>query len=115
MSTKNLHWHKIADHIGKINFSGNGLAEITILGKKYCVAIHQENLYACAQKCPHAGGILAEGYLDALGNIVCPIHRYKFNPVTGRNVSGEGFHLKTYPIENRPDGVFIGISPGFFG
>jgi 3-phenylpropionate/trans-cinnamate dioxygenase ferredoxin subunit len=27
----------------------------------------------------------------------------------GRNVSGEGYHLKTYPIEIRGEGVFMGM------
>ncbi len=26
-------------------------------------------------------------------------HRYKFNPVKGRNVSGEGYYLKAFFIE----------------
>ena len=24
--------------------------------------------------------ILSEGYVDVLGNVVCPLHRYKFDP-----------------------------------
>jgi len=66
-------------------------------------------LMACAQKCPHAGGMMAEGHLDALGNIVCPLHRYKFNLQNGRNVSGEGYFLKTFRVEIRKEGVFVGF------
>ena len=73
------------------------------------VALNKENLHACAAKCPHAGGTMSNGYIDALGNIVCPLHRYKFSLENGRNISGEGYFLKTYPIEQRDDGIFIGM------
>ncbi len=78
-------------------------------GKKITLAKIDDKLFACAYKCPHASGILAEGYVDALGNITCPIHRYKFSLQNGRNVSGEGYYLKTYLIEERDTGLFIGF------
>jgi nitrite reductase/ring-hydroxylating ferredoxin subunit len=102
-------WHKIADNISEINFNANGLAEIDIYGKKICLAIHNHQLFACTQKCPHAGGIFAEGNLDALGNLVCPLHKYKFSLKNGRNISGEGYYLKTFNAEERESGVFVCI------
>ena len=102
-------WHKIADSIEEIVFSENGMTEVDVNGKTICLAKHNDTLLACAQKCPHAGGTLAHGYMDALGNIVCPLHRYKFSLQNGRNVSGEGYFLKIFPIEIRKEGVFVGI------
>jgi nitrite reductase/ring-hydroxylating ferredoxin subunit len=107
--SKKYQWHKIADTIDDINFATNGMLEIEINGKKVCVALHNENILACAAKCPHAGGHMSDGYIDALGNIVCPLHRYKFSLTNGRNVSGEGYFLKNYPIELRTNGIFIGF------
>jgi len=104
-------FYKIAENIAEINFSSNGIAEIEVNGKIICIGLHEHRLFACTQKCPHAGGILADGYIDAVGNIVCPMHRYRFNPQTGRNVSGEGYFLKTFKAELREDGVFVNI-PG---
>lgn len=100
-------WHKIAESITEINFAANGLATIHVAGKIITIARHKNQLFACAQKCPHAGGHLAEGHIDAVGNIVCPLHRYKFSLKNGRNLSGEGFYLKTYPLRTGEDGVFI--------
>jgi nitrite reductase/ring-hydroxylating ferredoxin subunit len=105
-----IKWHKIAEDISELNT----LTEIEIGNKKICVAIHNNELYACAAKCPHASGAMADGYVDALGNIVCPLHRYKFNLKNGRNVSGEGYFLKTYPVECRNDGVFVGFQQNTF-
>ena len=53
--------------------------------------------------------LLADGYIDALGNIVCPLHRYKYNMENGRNVSGEGYYLKHWLVECREDGVYVGL------
>ena len=98
---------KIAEHINELHFNSNNIAVAELNGKKICVARHAENLFAFAYKCPHAGGIMADGYLDALGNVVCPLHRYKFSVQNGRNVSGEGYHLKHWPIEISEEGVFV--------
>jgi 3-phenylpropionate/trans-cinnamate dioxygenase ferredoxin subunit len=53
---------------------------------------------------------MADGYIDALGNIVCPVHRYKFNLQNGRNTSGEGYYLKRWAAEEREDGVYVNLS-----
>jgi len=108
-------WIKIAESFAECTTNDNHLAEIEVDGKKICLAKQNGTLYACAHKCPHAGGKMAEGYLDALGNIVCPIHRYKFSLQSGRNVSGEGYFLRNFPVEIRNDGVFVGFKKNIFG
>jgi 3-phenylpropionate/trans-cinnamate dioxygenase ferredoxin subunit len=111
MDSKEYTWHKIADSLEEIPFS-DGLTGMEINGKKICISLYKDTLFACTATCPHAGGDLPGGYIDALGNIVCPVHRYKFSLKNGRNTSGEGYYLKTYPVELRPDGVFIGFGSG---
>jgi len=101
------HWHKIAASVNELAFAPNGIAVAEADGKKICIARYREALYAFAYKCPHASGIMADGYIDALGNIVCPVHRYKFNVQNGRNTSGEGYYLKHWPVELREDGVYV--------
>jgi nitrite reductase/ring-hydroxylating ferredoxin subunit len=108
-SNKKYNWHKIADNIAELSFSENGLTMLEVNNKTICVALHKDQLFACSSKCPHAGGTMADGYIDALGNIACPIHRYKFSLQNGRNSSGEGYYLKTFPVEIRNEGVFVGF------
>jgi nitrite reductase/ring-hydroxylating ferredoxin subunit len=108
-TNKKYTWHKIANSIAELHFSENGLTTVEVNNKTICVALHNNEVLACTHKCPHAGGIMSDGYLDPLGNIVCPLHRYKFSLHNGRNVSGEGYFLKTYPVEVRNEGVFIGM------
>ena len=114
MSSLQYDWHKIADVKEEISFASNGIAVVEAAGKKFCVSELEGALYAFAFKCPHASGFLAEGWLDPLGNLVCPVHRYKYNIKNGRNVTGEGYYLPTYPIEIRTEGVFVGFKRGGF-
>jgi len=111
---KKYDWHKIAETKDELQVSEKNAISIEAAGKKMCLAKFNSQLYACAHKCPHAGGLLEEGWVDALGNIVCPLHRYKFSLEKGRNTSGEGYYLKTYPIEERTDGIYVGIETGGF-
>jgi 3-phenylpropionate/trans-cinnamate dioxygenase ferredoxin subunit len=105
------HWVKISETIEEISFGDNNITQVSADGKTICLARHQDQYYAFPQKCPHASGPLVEGYIDALGNIVCPLHRYRFCLSNGRNVSGEGYYLKHWPVEIRPEGVFVGLTP----
>ena len=103
-------WHKVAESVEEIKFPSNGIAQIDVAGNKFCIISKKHILSACAQKCPHAGGKLSEGYVDALGNIVCPLHGYKFNLKSGRENTGGGYFLKIFPLELRAGGVFISFS-----
>lgn len=108
MTEKKYTWYKLADDIHELNFAENNIAVAEMNGRKICLGRFRKNLFAFAFKCPHAGGLLADGSIDALGNIVCPLHRYKFSLQNGRNTSGEGYYLKHYPVEIRDDGIYAG-------
>jgi nitrite reductase/ring-hydroxylating ferredoxin subunit len=112
MSTgKKYNWNKVAESENELSFAPNHIAVVEIKAKKVCIGKHNNELFAFAYGCPHAGGILAEGYIDVLGNIVCPVHRYKFSLQNGRNTSGEGYYLKHWPVEKRADGIYVGLQP----
>jgi 3-phenylpropionate/trans-cinnamate dioxygenase ferredoxin subunit len=106
---KSYRWYKIAESLAEIkNVMGNPCV-IKAGGKDICIVIHNGEAHGCAAKCPHAGGSMQQGWLDPLGHIVCPLHRYKFDPKTGRNTSGEGYFIKTYPVKEEEEGVFVGM------
>lgn len=106
---KQVLWHKVADVREGLQWQSNKMTVVEAGGKKITLAIHQNNLFAFAYKCPHASGIMAEGFIDAKGQVACPLHRFRFNIANGHNVSGEGYRLTTYPIEEREDGIFVGL------
>lgn len=102
-------WFFIAAHPNELDFNDEGLAQVKAGGKLLCIARYKDLLYACAAKCPHAAAPLVNGYVNVQGDIVCPVHRYKFNLQSGKNTTGEGYHLRTYPVEEREDGWYVGI------
>lgn len=109
MAEKKYRWQKIAGHVSELDFKDNHIAVAEAAGKKICIGKYQDKLFAFAHQCPHAGGLLAGGFIDALGNVVCPLHRYKFSMQNGRNVSGEGYYLQHWPVALREEGVFAGM------
>lgn len=109
MTDKN-NWVKVAESLEEISFDANNIAEITAADKRICIGKYKGELFAFAHRCPHASGLFKEGFIDALGNVVCPLHRYKFCLKNGRNVSGEGYYLKHWPVEVREEGVFVGLN-----
>ena len=57
--------------------------------------------------CRHRQAVMLKGRGNTGGNVVCPLHRYKFSLSTGRNTSGEGYFLRTYPVKETDDGLFV--------
>lgn len=109
IAPKEIEWYKIADSVAALSFNENSLLEISISDKRICLSFHKEKLHAFSASCPHAGGRLSCGYIDAMDNIVCPVHHYRFQLQNGRNSSGEGYFLKIYPLQTRDDGLYIGL------
>ena len=109
---KKYRWHKIAEVIPDLNFGANDLTEMEVAGKKICIAKTGKSLAACIAKCPHAGGRMCEGFLDKNDNIVCPVHHYIFSLANGRDVTGEGYFLKIYPVKINDEGIFVGFEEG---
>ncbi len=104
-SSKTPSWHKIAESPAEL-FQAD-LITREVNGKLLCFARHNGSIFAFPDKCPHAGGSLSHGYVDAIGNIVCPLHRYKFMMKNGYNSSGEGYFLKTYKVRVDEEGVWV--------
>lgn len=101
-------WHKV-EGTDLPSLKENTLVELIFLDKKIGLLKRAGKVFAFAATCPHASANLCEGWIDAQGRIVCPLHNYRFDPANGRNTSGEGYKLKTYPVEIREDYIYIGI------
>jgi len=110
-----LIWHEVA-MVNAIEWQANNMTIVEVAGKKITLGKHKEGVFAFAHKCPHASGIMADGFINAMGRVVCPLHRYQFNMENGRNTSGEGYYLKTYPVKIENEVLFVGLSKtGFLG
>lgn len=109
MSESALSWHKLVSSELDLDFQENGIALVEASGEKLCVSKWKGQWHGFAYRCPHAGGFLSEADMDGKGNIICPVHGYKFSLRTGYNVSGEGYQLKKWPLDWRADGLYVGM------
>jgi 3-phenylpropionate/trans-cinnamate dioxygenase ferredoxin subunit len=108
---RKIKWYKVfeSEEAACREISLNAVQTMIIAGKKICIAHSQQGFFAVNDKCPHNGASLGNGYCTKDNSIVCPLHRYHFDLKTGRAKSGLGDVVETYPLEIRPDGVYIGF------
>jgi nitrite reductase/ring-hydroxylating ferredoxin subunit len=109
MALKEYTWHFIAPSFEALGFGSYDIIQVEIAEKTICIAKFKDKLYGFQSLCPHAGAKMVMGYIDVQGNAVCPLHRFKFALKNGYNVTGEGYNMKTYPVEVRTEGVFVGL------
>ncbi len=109
MTDDSLNWIKVAEAEAEIDFGSNNIAEVMAGERRICIGKYQGELFAFSNKCPHASGLFVNGYIDALGNVVCPVHRYKFCMRNGRNITGEGYFLNYWAVQVRDNGIYVGL------
>lgn len=102
-------WELISKDPTTLDFNEKGIALVEINGRKICITRYREQYYAFSAICPHASGRLDLGFIDVPGNIVCPVHHYRYNIRTGRDSQGDGNVLKTYPVELRSGKLWIRV------
>jgi 3-phenylpropionate/trans-cinnamate dioxygenase ferredoxin subunit len=90
----------------------NTVRVIEVEGRKYCMARLHDGYFAVDNMCPHAGGPLGVGWCDHDGNVICPVHRYKYDMRTGRGKMGD--YVQPSPVETRDDGVYIGVKKNWW-
>ena len=61
-----------------ISWMGKDLPPIVRDGVDYFLLIHDDGLYLVANRCPHRGGSLKFGFINAEDEIVCPLHQGAF-------------------------------------
>jgi len=95
-------WVKIAE-IGAVA-PGTGRA-FDVEGYSIAVFNLDGTLYAIDDSCPHQGSSLAAGTLEGCV-VTCRSHGMKIN-VTGGQQPGQGMNVRIFPLESRPDGLYI--------
>lgn len=108
MAVPKMSWYKVAESAAEIAWQNNQMAVVQAGPKKITLVKFNNDLFAVAFSCPHAGGIISDGFVTATGQVVCPLHRYRFDVQNGRNTSGEGYYLPHYRVDIREDGIYVG-------
>lgn len=108
MAKEELVWHKVLDD--KAVLPDGRVMTVTAGHKGICLVHHEDNLCALDNRCPHQGGPLGEGSIEN-GWLRCPWHGWDFHPCTGKPPGGYDDGVTTYEIEEREDGIYIGLPP----
>jgi thiamine pyrophosphate-dependent acetolactate synthase large subunit-like protein/nitrite reductase/ring-hydroxylating ferredoxin subunit len=104
--SKNLKWYKV---LGKNDKLPEGRIKTVVAGHQTIALTHFEGKYAALDNhCPHQGGPLGEGQIEN-GWLRCPWHGYDYHPCTGKAPEGFDDNVPIYPIEEREDGIYVGV------
>lgn len=82
---------------------------VVINSKKICLSKHQGEFYASENNCPHQFESLSKGAINYLGEIICPLHSYRYNLKTGRECQIRTRDLVTYFVESDKEGLFVTV------
>src|SRR5438128_704195 len=79
---------------------------VKLRGKHIALFLHQGEVLACNNRCPHEGYPLVEGALDADCVLTCNWHNWKFDLKTGATIYG-GDNLRIYPVKVEDGAVWL--------
>lgn len=65
-----------------------------------------ENIYGFNAFCPHRGASLIQASIHS-GEIICPLHHYRFELQSGRAKAGDCSDLETFPCQLSENGLKI--------
>ncbi len=97
------HWHRVDE----VDVPADGrVRSVVVDGRSIAMARCGERLGALENRCPHQGGPLGEGSIEK-GLLRCPWHGSDYDPITGRPPEGFSDAVTSYPVDERPDGVYV--------
>jgi nitrite reductase/ring-hydroxylating ferredoxin subunit len=86
----------------------NGRAAVRLGSRQLALFVHEGEVLACNNRCPHEGYPLVEGDLDAECLLTCHWHNWKFDLRTGANRYG-GDSLRIYPVKVEAGTVWVDV------
>jgi nitrite reductase/ring-hydroxylating ferredoxin subunit len=87
----------------------NKTVRIEVDHRLLCLTRTVDGFFATNEKCPHQKLPLTHGGFVENGALVCPFHRYAWDLKTGREIERRCDNIELFEVEERPDGLFIGI------
>ena len=88
---------------------GGKIKLLIIDGVKLGLARFEGKYFAFDNICPHQNEPLDKGMLTKYGEVVCPLHFYRFNLTSGQETNNRCKAMDRYLIEIRKNGVFIKV------
>jgi pyruvate oxidase len=103
-----LQWIKVAE-IDELQ-DGDVIA-VEVGGKTIALSKINGQFGAIENTCSHQGGPLAEGSLDKEKCLQCPWHGWTFDPMTGKETSGDDSRrsVQSFLVESKSDGIYVQV------
>jgi len=99
-----------ANREGAIQLLPEGDIKLVQVGStKICLVRKSDDVFAFQHLCPHQSASLHEGKVNGLGQVICPLHHYRFDLRTGDVKSGTCPDLKVYPANLTDEGIEIWV------
>jgi nitrite reductase (NADH) small subunit len=104
MSAAALRQGSVAFDLGSIDRIPPGEGQTFLVdGREIAVfRSRDDEVWATQARCPHRAGMLADGIVGD-GQVICPLHSYKFDLASGAAVRNECASLRTYRTELTTD------------
>lgn len=90
-------------------FSVKNIRVIRIGERKVCLAKFGQTFFCFEHLCPHQMHPLSEGQITDFGELVCPLHEYRFSLKTGAESGHRCRELNTFKIDVASEGVYINL------
>ena len=104
-------WYKVAER-GELR---EGEVRSVQAGEQtLALTAYDGRIGALDNACPHQGGPLSEGSIECNDGekdcwLRCPWHGWDFHPLTGKSPGAHDDGVKTYPVEERDDGIYVAV------
>jgi ferredoxin-nitrite reductase len=95
----------------KTSLRGDEIAEgaaklVRVKGEEMAVFKNEGKLYGIQNICPHEGGQLCKGWIEG-GEVVCPLHGYKFDLKTGACSTDPSLRVKVFRLVAQGEQVTV--------
>lgn len=105
-------WFRVAD---EAECPSGGVIERIVAGRVVALAHTADGLWhALDGVCPHQGGPLGAGRLCGT-TLTCPWHGWQFDVGNGQHRLSVAVRQPTFPVERRPDGIWVLVEPAASG
>ena len=85
----------------------NAPQKLILNGKPLCIVRINKEIFAMDDTCPHNKASLSGGWVNTFNEIICPLHEYRYDLISGRESALRCDDLQTYRVRADDDGVFL--------
>ena len=79
---------------------------VWVNGRRIALFLHQGEIHALEDRCPHREGQLSRGHANN-GEAICPLHGWNFDLKSGVSPYNPRDRITTYPCEIRDDRIYV--------